>query len=144
MEELIYLKRSRGKNGQFLKDDNIGLRFDIKDGRFVLFSNLISKLQLKSGDAVMFAISKKDKCLLIFKEELDEDNYIIKKAGGQRSYSRFTAKFLANDIVDYLELNTKIVAGVKTKTEQKSFFFEIGDFIGNKLKLTPKQKQELK
>ena len=125
MEEIIELRRKRSKNGQFISNDKIGMRFSLKEGRFVIFSNLTKMLDLNNGEAIMFSVSKKDNCLFVFKEDNCYDNYIVKKANGNYSYSRFTAKYLAKDIVDYLDLNKKQVLNVDIKTNKNDFYSKV-------------------
>lgn len=126
MEELIRLKKKRSSNGQFVSEGKIDMKFTVKDGRFILYNKLVRKLGLNDGDSIMFGVSKKENCLYIFKEEVHEDNYIVRCGGGKRSYSRFTSKGLAQDIVNYLELNKK----------KEDYLFEsVGEVIEGKLKL---------
>lgn len=124
MEEIIELRRKRTNKGQFTSDSKIGLRFSIKDGRFVVFSNLSKLLELKNKDAIMFGISKKDNCIFVYKEDKQDDNYVVSKTAGRDSYSRFTSKELCENIVDYLGLKDK-----------QDYYFEIVQKIGDKVKL---------
>ena len=135
MEEMIELRRKRTNKGQVTSNNEIGLRFTVKDGRFVVFNNLSDLLKLENKDAVMFGISKKDNCIFVYKEDKQDDSYIVSKALSRGSYSRFASKELAKDIVNYLELDKKQVLEVAIKDNKQDYYFKIAGEANGKVKL---------
>ena len=99
------------------------------------FNNLSDLLKLENKDAVMFGISKKDNCIFVYKEDRQDDSYIVSKALSRGSYSRFASKELAKDIVNYLELDKKQVLEVAIKGNKQDYFFKIAGEVNGKVKL---------
>lgn len=75
-----------------------------KSGRFSILKQLINKLELKTGDGLMFAGSKQKQHIIVFKEPPDVDNYVCRDIKGS-SYLRFSAKDLSEYIINILGLD---------------------------------------
>jgi hypothetical protein len=136
MEDLIIYRRKRGKGGQFLSDCKFAMRFQVKDGRFTVFSNLANKLNIKDGDAVMFAFSKKQNSAFVFKEEPDHDSYICKHANEGRNYFRFTSKDLVHYFIEFFNIVNQDVVYLEIDGEiNEKGYLNLKPFIKEIVKL---------
>jgi hypothetical protein len=102
MEDLIEIRRQRNSLGHFKGHLRPVMKVDIKKGRFCIFQKFAEAINAKENDALMFAMSKSNKCAFVFKENPEPDNY--KLSFSNRGYFRFTCKTLAEHFKNVFEL----------------------------------------
>lgn len=100
MEDLFIVRRK--SHSQFATRD-MAIKFT-ESGRFAILKTLVYKLDIKDGDALMFAVSKASRACFVFKEIADGENYVCKKETDVNNY-RFSAKELSGYISNALELD---------------------------------------
>jgi hypothetical protein len=101
--DAIELRRTRNKAGQFKKHDKAYIKMEMPRGQFILFDKTINAIGLKHKDAVMFAFSRTAMAGYIWKEEPQDDSYIVQNS--ERNYFRFTSKDLMLYFTEAFKLN---------------------------------------
>ena len=107
MSEIIEFRRRRG-SGQFIGHTTPKIKLTLPRGEIVFYKKVLELMSLNTGDAVMFAFNKKNKVGYIYKEEPEDDSYILKDSSYQ--YLRFTSKQLGLFIIDVFELDPTLVS----------------------------------
>jgi hypothetical protein len=117
----IYRKR-KANNGSFKKNNDLRIKIELEKSCFIVFDSVMSLLNAKTKDAVMFAFNKKGNCAYIFKETPADDSYILNDT--KRGYHRFSNKMLRNFFVDFfnIKLEGSIYFEVDSKTNEKGMF----------------------
>ena len=104
MEDLIELRRKKS-TARVVSSSLVALTARGSEGRMNVLSPLVNKLKIKAGDGLMFALSKKNNCLYVFKEEASDDNFICKENKGC-NYFRFCSKDTVSCIFDIFNVSS--------------------------------------
>lgn len=122
MEDLIVLRRTRGNKGQWKSHKHPYIKMEMPRGTFVVFKKSADLLNVGNGDPIMFALSRKENCAFVYKEDPEEDSYYLSNSG--RQYFRFTSKDLMSLFKDFFKSdNTKaIYFEMATEPNQNGMF----------------------
>lgn len=105
MEDLQILRKSRANSTSFKGFEKPVMSINMPRGVFVFNRKAVELISLTNESAIMFALSKKDNCAYVFKEEPEPDSYYPKHS--KDGIYRFTCKDLANHFTNFFEFSTK-------------------------------------
>jgi hypothetical protein len=108
MDDIIIARRKRNSNGMFVGTSEPLIKMELPQGRFYILNKAAEVIGLKHRDAVMFALSKKERCGWIYKEDPEPDSYYPSKSGN-RGYFRFTSKELMELLRSNFNINKNTV-----------------------------------
>lgn len=105
MEDLQIIRRQRSSKGQWKSHEKPCFKLELPRCSFVIFKKTADLLNVKARDAIMFAVSKKNKCGFVYKEDPQDDSYYL--SNSRRNYFRFTSKVLADYMMDVFDIKDK-------------------------------------